>query len=162
MHRRHLLFISLGCLATTGCTTLTPSLGEIFAVSGDQAAQRSKSPEFASSELAPPPDVPSFVVEMRGANNESQKFKRPLTDDATYVQGVLTQSNARKHFGRVKIELWRPRPDGHGYHKINIQYDRKAKMVLPEFDYAIHEGDRLIFMEDDRSVLDDMLESITK
>ena len=32
--------------------------------------------------------------------------------------------------------------------------------LLPAYDYAIREGDRLIFMEDDSNILDDMLESI--
>ncbi|HRX80811.1 MAG TPA: hypothetical protein P5307_17195 [Pirellulaceae bacterium] len=162
MHRRHLLVIFSLCYATTGCTTLTPNLSDVFSVSNGQATKEFKSSEVPSPDLSTPPDVPSFVVEMRGSSNQSQKFKRPLTDEATYVQGVLVQSNALKHFGRVKIELWRQRPDGQGYHKLDIPYDRKAKMVPPGFDYAIHEGDRLIFMEDDTSVLDDMLQSLGK
>ena len=156
MHRRHLLFLISACFATTGCTTLTTPLGDIFSVSGERAAE-----EFKNPALTPPPDVPSFVVEMRGANNESQKFKRPLTDEGTYVQGVLVQSNALKHFGRVKIELWRPLADGNGYHKLDIPYDRKKRTVPPAYDYTIREGDRLVFMQDDSNILDDMLESIT-
>ncbi|MDA1054345.1 MAG: hypothetical protein O3C40_28200 [Planctomycetota bacterium] len=164
MHRCHFLFILSACFATTGCTTLTPPIGDIFAVSDDQAAQEFKTSdsEPKSLELAPPPDVPSFVVELRGTNNESQKFKRPLTDEGTFIQGVLVQSNALKHFGRVKIELWRPRPDGGGYYKIDIPYDRKQRTVPPTYDYAIREGDRLIFMKDESSILDDMLGSIGK
>ncbi|HUG69222.1 MAG TPA: hypothetical protein VMM76_15835 [Pirellulaceae bacterium] len=170
MYRRRLLLVFSVCFATTGCTTLTPNIGEIFSVSNNQAAQAHKNSEFYSSEsnnsefnnpaLAPPPDVPSFLVEMRGTNNESQKFKRPLTEEATYVQGVLVQSNALKRFGRVKMELWRPRPDGAGYHKLDIPYDRKMKMVPPGYDYQIREGDRLVFMQDDSNILDDMFGSL--
>jgi hypothetical protein len=161
MHLRHLL-LTLGlCLATTGCTTLTPPIGELFAVAKDQPAQDPNAPELASSPEVSSPDEPSFVVEMRGANNESQKFKRPLTEEPIYVQGVLVQSNALRHFGRVKMELWRPRPDGQGHHKLDIPYDRKKKMVPPGYDYAIREGDRLVFMEDDSSILDDMLGSLS-
>jgi hypothetical protein len=155
MVRRHLLLILSACFATTGCTTLTPPMGDIFSVSNDQAVQ-----EFKDPTIAPPPDVPSFVVELRGSNNKSQKFKRPLTDEATYVQGVLNQSNALQHFGRVTIELWRPRPDGQGSHKIDIPYDRKQKIVPPGYDYSIREGDRLVLIQDESTVLDDMLESI--
>lgn len=155
MYRRHLLLLVSACFATTGCTTLTPPIGDIFSMSGGQAADESKNPE-----LAPPPDVPSFVVEMRGANGESQKFNRPLTDETIYVQGVLVESNAMKHFGRVRIELWRTLPDGNGYHKLDIPYDRKLRTVPPGYDYAIHEGDRLILMKDDTSILDDMLGAI--
>jgi hypothetical protein len=132
-------------------------MGDIFSVSSEQTAKESKSPILASS-----PDVPSFVVEMRGTNNESQKFQRPLTDEATYIQGVLVESNALKHFGRVKIQLWRPLPDGQGYHKLDIPYDRKQRTVPPGYDYAIREGDRLIFMKDESTILDDMLGSIGK
>jgi hypothetical protein len=60
----------------------------------------------------------------------------------------------------VKIQLWRPLPDGNGYHKLEIPYDRKARTVPAGYDYAIREGDRLIFMKDDSSVFDDMLGSI--
>lgn len=155
MHSPQLLFLLAVCVMTTGCTTLTPPIGEIFALKSDQFADADKTPE-----AGPSPDVPSFLVELRGTNNESQKFKRPLTDDATYVQGVLEQSNALKHFGRVKIELWRRQSDGQGYHKLDVPYDRKSRMVRPEFDYAIHEGDRLVFMKDDSSILDDMLGSL--
>ncbi len=66
MHRRRLLFLFGACLATTGCTTLTPQIGDVFSVSGGQADEESKNPELASS-----PDGPSFVVEMRGTNGES-------------------------------------------------------------------------------------------
>ncbi len=167
MHRCYLLLIlSVGSLAT-GCTTLPTSVGEIFAVRDasvpddfETAGKEITNRERGDFGLTPPANVPSFVVELRDAGNKSQKFKRPLTDEGTFIDGVLTQSNALKHFGRVKIELWRPRPDGHGYHKIDIPYDRKHKLVPPAYDYAIREGDRLIFMEDDSSVLDDMLGSL--
>ena len=155
MHSRDLLFVLGACFATTGCATLHSPIGEIFSVTNEQLAEQP-----ISSDVLPPPEVPSFVVEMRGTNNESQKFKRPLTDEATYVQGVLVQSNALKHFGRVKIQLWRPLPDGNGYHKLDIPYDRKRRSVPPAYDYAIREGDRLIFMKDESTVLDDMLESL--
>jgi hypothetical protein len=162
MYRLYLSLIVSACFATTGCTTLTPSIDGLFAVSTDHAVQEVKDSEVKSPELAPPSDVPSFVVEMRGASNESQKFNRPLTEEPIYVQSVLVQSNALKHFGRVKTELWRPRPDGQGYHKIDIPYDRKARSVPPAFDYQIREGDRLIFMEDESSILDDMLGSFSR
>ena len=160
MHRRHILVFLGACLSATGCTTLTPNLGEIFSVSNGPVAEQSQQAAPPSPELAPPSDIRSFIVEMRGTNNESQKFKRPLTDQPIYVQEVLVQSNAVKHFGRVKLELWRPRPDGQGYHKLSIPYDRKAKAVPPGYDYQVREGDRLIFMQDDSSILDDMLGSL--
>ncbi len=156
MYRLPLLFLSVASIASVGCTTMTPSIGDIFAVSSNEQVTQ----EFENPTAAPTPDIPSFVVEMRGSSKESQKFKRPLLDDSTYVQTVLTQSRALKHFGRIKIELWRPRPDGHGYHKIDIPYDRKARSVPPAYDYSMREGDRLIFMEDDSSILDDMLGAI--
>lgn len=156
MRRRHLLFLCGACLATTGCTTLSPPIGDIFSVSREPAAEESQQPESA-----PPQEVRSFVVEMRNANNESQKFQRPLTDEATYVQAVLVQSNALQKFGRVKIQLWRPLADGNGYHKLDIPYDRKQRTVPPAYDYAIREGDRLIFMKDDSTIFDDMLGSVS-
>lgn len=155
MNRLPLLVLSAIGVASVGCTTITPPLGEIFAVSNDQVVEK-----FESPDVAPPPDVPAFFVEMRKENGKSQKFKRPLVDDSTYVQTVLVQSRALKYFGRIKIELWRPRPDGHGYHKIDIPYDRKAKAVPPAYDYAIREGDRLIFMKDESTILDDMLSAL--
>lgn len=165
MHRRHILLAVVTCFTMSGCSTITtPSLSEVFSlrsgVPSEFVRQESKSSENTDPDGAAAPDVPSFVVEMRGANNESQKFKRPLTDDATYVQGVLVQSNALKHFGRVKVELWRRRPDGNGYHKLDIPFDRKMKSVPPGYDYAIHEADRLVFMEDESNILDDMLGSL--
>ncbi len=161
MYRRHLLLVLSVCFATTGCTTLTPNFGEIFAVSSDQAVQELKGSEVKTPEVGASPQGPSFVVEMRGAGNESQKFLRPLTEEPIYVQAVLVQSNALKHFGRVKTELWRPRPDGQGYYKIDIPYDRKSKSVPPAFDYQVREGDRLVFMEDESNIFDDMLGNLT-
>jgi hypothetical protein len=155
MHRRHLLILLSACFTATGCATLNSPVSDVFSVSHEPAEEAGKSPEGTSL-----PDAASFVVELRGSNNESQKFKRPLTDESTYVQGVLVESNARKHLGRVKIELWRPRPDGQGYYKIDIPYDRKQRAVPPAYDYAIREGDRLVFMKDDATLLDDMLESL--
>jgi hypothetical protein len=106
-------------------------------------------------------DGPTFVVEVQPDGKSKKTYKRPVPEDGTYVGQVLEESNALKRFGRVTIELWRPLPNGAGYHKLGIPFDRKQKAVPPGYDYAIHADDRLVIIEDTSTLLDDMLGSIT-
>jgi hypothetical protein len=107
----------------------------------------------------PTADVPSYVVEFRPAGAPPERLEVPMPD-TTFIQDALQRSRAQKRFSRFQIQLYRPLPDG-GQHRIDIAYDRGSRRVPPAFDYALRQGDRLIFVEDTSNILDDMLANVS-
>ena len=141
---------ALALLAATGCSTIGTPLDSLL---GDPLAA-GKPPAPAASE-----NGPKYVIGLIGHDGKKERLERPL-QEATYVQDALKQSGALKRFGRVKIELYRQGPSGE-YQKLEIPFDRGRRGVRPEFDYALHPGDRLMFIEDTSNALDDILDSVT-
>ncbi|MBP87148.1 MAG: hypothetical protein CMJ64_10590 [Planctomycetaceae bacterium] len=148
---RSLFLLACPLIFLSGCASLGGSVGDLFG----------PEPEISKSDVPPPKGVPSFVVELRPENKPAEPHKLPLMDEATYVAQVVEKSRAIKRFGRVKIELWRPRPDGAGHHKLDVPFDRKGGAIPPGYDYAIRPNDRLVIIEDASTILDDMLDSVT-
>ena len=140
--------ILLFCVASTGCSTLDSSVGDLFG--GDDVK-----PVATPS---PGTDGPTIAVEFYPKKGQPERAFLPL-DSATYVQDVLERTNAQRKFSRMKIQIHRRLPNGGG-HKFDIVYDRKKRRVKDGFDYALHPGDRLQITEDPTNSFDDMLQSI--
>ena len=141
------LFCAVSLLS--GCASFGGSVGDLLG----------PEPDMAKKDTSVPKDVPHFVVEMRPNGKSAERYKLPLSDDATYVAQVLEKSRAVKRFGRVTIELWRPLASG-GHHKLDVLFDRKERVVRPGYDYEIRPGDRLVLIEDTTTVFDDMFDSV--
>ena len=136
-------------LTAGGCSTIGPSLDALL--SDGPVPAKAAAPQVSEN-------TPKYVIGFIGRNGEKERIERPL-QETIYVQDALKQSGALKRFGRVKIELYRSGPSGE-YQKLEIPFDRGRRGVRPEFDYAIHAGDRLMFIEDTSNALDDVLESV--
>lgn len=145
------VIVCVGCCLMTGCATLNSSADVLLGPSR----------KLSESDVPPPPDVPSFMVELHTGDDEPERYKLPLTEDLAYVQQVLKKSGAVRRFGRVKMELWRKRDDGNGYVKLDVPFDRKQREVPRGYDYALRPDDRLMILKDTSTILDDMLESVS-
>ncbi len=154
LRRFNLGILLLGALTAGGCAQIQAPLGDLFqSPSSDLVVQEQQAEQTAAASRP----TATYLVEIHPAKKSPQKFELPLTEEPVYMQEVLTKSQALERFGRVKIELWRHQPDGLGYHKLKIPFDRKTQSVPASYDYAIHPRDRLVFTEDTSTVLDDML-----
>ena len=100
----------------------------------------------------------NFTVEVRPVKGKPIAKEQPLAGHLT-VQEALEHTKANKKFKRFNLQLHRPLPDGR-VHSMILEYDRVAKLVDPEFDYAIQPGDRVIVIEDPKTMLDDFMEQM--
>jgi hypothetical protein len=107
--------------------------------------------------VEPPPG--SFTVEVQPASGKPIAKEQPLVGHLT-AQQALENTKADKKFKKFNLELHRPLPDGR-WHKMVLKYDRSAKHVDPEFDYTILPGDRLIVVQDTRTLLDEAMDAVT-
>jgi hypothetical protein len=96
-------------------------------------------------------------VELTSSSSKTTVVKVPVGADAT-VQKVLEQSGALRKFSRVELVLARALPDGN-WHRMDVDYDRRQRLVQSETDYHVRPGDRLLVKEDPSTILDDMLEA---
>lgn len=128
----------------SGCSVFKP------AVSDDPRAELSKT---GGGPVGP---VSKYTVELHPESSQPTRVERSLTGPVT-VQQALKETEALEKFRRSTLELHRPLANG-AVHRMTVEYDRAAKMVAPEFDYALQPGDRLIVKEDPSTVLDDVLE----
>ena len=138
------------CSTSTGCSFFRPKVSpELTATVTPNGVEDGKVE-------APPAN---FTVEVRPAKGEPIAKEQPLAGPLT-VQEALEHTKANKKYRKFKLELHRPLPDGR-VHSMVLQYDRKAKHVDPEFDYAILPGDRVIVLEDTTTMLDEFLDAVS-
>jgi hypothetical protein len=137
---------------------MSPQLGnELLQASNGKAQEES----IQDKDDPSPEDTPSFLVEIRPEGKDPERFRLPLSDEATYVGDIVEKSGVINRFGRLKIQVWRPRPSEGGYHKLDVAFDRKNRTVVSSNNYAVHPKDLLVFAEDSSTIVDDMLGSIS-
>lgn len=103
--------------------------------------------------------VATYTLEVREEGKKPEIKKLPLSEPTT-VQATLVQNGLTKRFRRMNLDMGRVAKGER--HKLEMKYDHAKKMVNPLYDYAIHPGDHLVVIEDTSTVLDDMIESVSK
>lgn len=142
------LAMAAGC--STGCAMFQPKVSpELTASIAPNGVEDGK--------VEAPPG--NFTVEVRPAKGKPIAKEQPLAGHLT-VQEALEHTKANKKFKRFNLQLHRPLPDGR-VHSMILEYDRTAKLVDPEYDYAIQPGDRVIVIEDTKTMLDDFMEQVS-
>jgi len=114
------------------------------------------SAEVATGPAQTFPPAGKYIMEFHSEKGKLQASERDVTDQL-HMQTALDQSGAAKRWARMNVELYRPLPSG-GWHKMTIEFDRNARRVPPEFDYAVLPGDRIVVTEDTTSIVDDFME----
>lgn len=131
----------------SGCKALSPTSADLLSTSK------------SVPQVAPPGlDGPSYLAVLRPDNGTPKRMRLPHKE-GIFMEDALQQSGALKTFGRVTIQLWRPRPDG-DYHKLDVKYDPSKKRIPAASNYAVHADDLVVFFEDKSTVIDDMLNTI--
>ena len=141
--------LALAACGSTGCAMFQPK------ASPELTAQVTPNGVEDGKVEAPPGN---FTVEVRPHKGKPIAKEQPLAGHLT-VQEALEHTKANKKFKRFNLQLHRPLPDGR-VHSMILEYDRNAKLVDPEFDYAIQPGDRVIVIEDTKTMLDDFMEQM--
>jgi hypothetical protein len=149
-HHKLIAILAIAAGLSTGCSMFQPRLSpELNAQVTPHGVEDGK--------VAPPPG--NFTVEVQPAKGKPVAKEQPLVGPLT-VQEALEHTKANKRFSKFNLELHRPLPDGR-MHKMVLKYDRQKKLVDPEFDYTILAGDRLIVVQDTKSMLDEALDAMT-
>lgn len=142
--------LALAACCTSGCAMFAPK------AKTDLAAE--VKPDGV--EDGKPDPVPGqFTVEVRPVKGQPITKQQPLAGPLT-VQEALVHTKANKKFKRFNLELHRPLPDGR-IHAMVLEYDRTVKHVDPEYDYSIQPGDKVIVVEDPKTMFDDFLQQLS-
>lgn len=131
-------------LVAAGCSSVPKSDGNFPPTGAEHAGAAAAAPQF-------------IAVEFREKGKKPDLMRLPM-HGPLYVQDAIEQTEATKRFRRLEIELFRAAAGQ--AHKMEVEYDRASKRVNPLFDYALHPGDRLVIIEDTRTTLDDIFDSI--
>jgi hypothetical protein len=163
--RLHHLAAVIGLLAIsgslTGCVSI-PDLADLSLGSppfGKTGLWGARAEVVKGNEINPESAAPAgkYIVEFRDAEGSSKSAEFNIDGPLT-AHAALQNAKALKHFNRIKIELVRPLPSG-GWHRMPMEYDRGARRIPAECDYAIFGGDRLIVSEDTSNIFSDMVDS---
>ena len=138
------MMLALAACGSTGCAMFQPK-----ATTELTAEVKPNGVEDGKIE-APPAN---FTVEVRPFKGKPIAKEQPLAGPLT-IQEALEATKANKKFKRFNLELHRPLPDGR-VHSMILEFDRTVKHVDPEYDYSIQPGDRVIVVEDTRTMFDD-------
>ena len=101
----------------------------------------------------------NFTVEVRPVQREADRQGAAPDRSVDHSGRPWKQTKANKKFKRFNLELHRPLPDGR-VHSMILEYDRTEKHVDPEYDYSIQPGDRVIVIEDPKTMFDDFMEQM--
>jgi hypothetical protein len=136
-------------------------LAILSGLAGCSMFQERPAPKLNAEITAGPKADPAskFVVEIRPEKGKPQAVEKALSDQI-HVQQALEQTGAAKKFHRANVEVYRPLPNGGGWHKMSLEFDRDNHRVPPEFDYAVLPGDRIVVTEDPTNVMDDVMERV--
>jgi hypothetical protein len=143
--------LALAACLSTGCAMFSPK------AKTDLAAEVQPNGVEDGKVEAPPGQ---FTVEVRPVKGQPIAKQQPLAGPLT-VQEALEHTKANKKFKRFKLELHRPLPDGR-IHAMVLEYDRTVKHVDPEYDYSIQPGDKVIVVEDTKTMFDDFMERLAE
>lgn len=116
----------------TGCSTLpsTISAGGLFS-------------EQSSDAVAAPGSQPLYMVDMQMPFNNSKQFKGTIAPGGT-VQSALEESGAVKKFRSMSVSVMRKVEGEYKPLKMACEYDSTIRSVIPETDYALRHGDRIV------------------
>jgi hypothetical protein len=143
-----LVLLSLVALAGNGCSSL-PQMGM-----PDLTALMP-----TTTKKAPPKQVVSLgkcTVEFRDASGELAGTSQLDVGSETIVSEVMHRSQAFKRYNRVVAYLDRELPNGQR-HRMDVHVDKTKRKPEPHEDYHVRPGDKLVIIDDPRTVLDDML-----
>ncbi len=73
------------------------------------------------------------------------------------IDDALRLSRATRKFPRMQVTLVRQAPNG-AVQKMESRFHAATRRVLPEYDYALYPGDRVVVRRDPYGMLDKMVE----
>jgi hypothetical protein len=104
---------------------------------------------------APPgPGDKKVSIEVRPASGRPERIELALNQDDS-VDTLLARSHVASRFGRMKINLYRPsgKPGG-PVHPLKVEFDAYHRHVPVQYDYHLHDGDRIVVTEDPTTAFD--------
>ena len=96
---------------------------------------------------------------MSGGFSRSTTYQGELDGPVT-VQTALQRSGAIEKFRSMDIMVYRVVEDSGRGLKMPVVYTPRKKSVLPEQDYALHPGDRVVIQSRTNNALDKLVDSL--
>ncbi|MDA7951182.1 MAG: hypothetical protein MPJ24_06805 [Pirellulaceae bacterium] len=135
-------------------------LGSVAVFTGCTAVSTPKSQSdllFEGKGEALAANVPQYLVEMKNSNGDTSRYQGAINETTT-LQKALADSGAVKKFSRMKVHILRKGATGKT-ERLNAEFDHFKQKVKIASDYHLHSGDRIVVVEDTRTVFDDVLEA---
>lgn len=99
-----------------------------------------------------------FLVEMHRDFGSPKQYVGELSGDLT-VEQVLHESGASNRYRGMQVDIFRKIDNGQVLH-LPVNYEGRSKTVLPEQNYAIHAGDRVVVRPKSGNPLEKVLEDV--
>jgi hypothetical protein len=107
-----------------------------------------------------PSDGPRVVMEIRGDKRHMESI--PLPENGMFVQDLVQQAKLNKAFGALQISILRPTNSGAAPVRLDLQTDEDGKVTNISQNYALHPGDHVIVLHDDRTYLERFVDKAIK
>jgi hypothetical protein len=132
----------------TGCASLSTHGNGAIPMAGVQTAQPGS-----------PTNTSSISVEVRGANGGKPEIRQIPLQEQMFLQQALEAVGVTKRFRGMKIQVIRMAGDER--QKMEAKYKQGSGHVDPAYDYALHPGDHVIVTDDSKTILEEMMHSVT-
>ncbi len=90
-------------------------------------------------------EVPLRVLPLPPGGGDTPGSNAP----SVYVSQLLTETGVQQKFGSLQATLYRAESGSIGGIQMDVLFDDSSGRMLPETDYALRSGDRLVVRRDD-------------
>jgi hypothetical protein len=159
----HSLCLGLGVLFASGCTTFNLTPRKSTDTLDIASLERAGYPTDENGAILPvqiKDGATGVILEVH--NGETHHEMIPMRPDKPlFVEDVVKDAKLVERIGKIKVSIIRSTTPNAPPVRMDVGFDSKGKNVMQEQNYALQPNDRIIIRKNDRSWIDQALESVT-
>ncbi len=103
--------------------------------------------------------LPTVVLDIRNGDQYMERI--PLSPEKPmFVSDVVKDAKLVERIGKIKVSVIRETTPTSPPVRMDVDFDSKGKEVMQEQNYALQPNDRIIVRKDDRTWLDNAMDSL--
>jgi hypothetical protein len=107
-----------------------------------------------------PSDGPRVILEVRADERHLETI--PLPDKGMFIEELIQQAKLNENFGQLSISIMRPNGEGAPPVRMDLTTNDAGKASNVGQNYALHPGDHIIVLHDERSYFERFMSKTTK
>jgi hypothetical protein len=154
----HFIVLGFVLVAQTGCVLFPKPKSSGLDLAMLKAQGYSIPPGGMPSPVPPDPEGrPRIVLEIRSDERHLEGIPMP-ENGVMFIEDLVQQAKLHEKFGQLSISIMRPLGDGAPPARLDVRTNEKGKATNIGQNYALHAGDHVIVISDERTFFERFME----